>query len=198
VIALKTFAGIDPAWMQQRKESGLWQDAYIQKLSELQWFLLQLQPASVVELGSGLTTGIIDQYARDTGRRCTSIDEPQWLAETGRRLTHNCVARLAAEVHRDPWQTCRYLADYPPAELLYVDGPDLKGRVGTDALYFCDAHRPRWVLFDLRVSSREYLEHLSPYRLTCKSKYGHALCAWPERDQASASWPHIEHPTFAD
>lgn len=134
------------------------------KLAELWELLRAVRPASILELGSGLTTSVFDRYLRSSDAYFHTIDENEdYQSEVVGRLgpLSRCHRRVLRKWVREDAKECQYV--WPrymsPFELVYVDGPDTSkcpDFVGVDAqLLIGAAKSPRWFVFDQRHKSVE-------------------------------------------
>ncbi len=148
---------------KSRRESGLWHKCYDKKLECLAEQLELLDDSSViVELGSGLTTTMLDESAFHHSHHVTTIDMPKWSEKTRDWLPRNAVKFVECQVaYPKGVKYCYYdTNDYPPEiDLLYVDGPNLRSRIGVDAVWIATEFIVRRVLFDVRRTSANYFMH---------------------------------------
>ena len=160
--------------IEDRRQSGLWHDCYWAKARDLWSKLCAIQPRVILELGSGVTTAIFARYRVRYGGDVYTVDVPEYAQATAQAVEGVHFIHATAEYHApDCWYSFE-MPDVPSVDLLYVDGPDLKGMVGTDAVRVRACVPVRHILFDMRARSVMYFVNSSfGDRYTLKKKGHH-------------------------
>ena len=147
------------------------------KLLELLFRLEQIQPRTIVEFGSGITSFIFGRYAVRTGARIVSIDETEaWQSQIRDELPqsfNDCIQWEHREGRSEIGQFGKavffeqgYVESLPSAiDLAYVDAPMCelpedrsKGYPCIDVPKIVESGRMvRHILFDYRIASAAYL-----------------------------------------
>ncbi len=163
---------------KQRTEGGLSHRFSEYKLLELAMYMDQLQPRSILELGSGVTTAVLAEYANlRTDSVVVSVDESEhYLKKTQERLIPElrdritfCHSARQTEII-DGTEVCYYDPSYysylptKAIDLVYVDGPFCEspktpGRnmPCVDILRLIESgYILRNILFDFRIVSVRY------------------------------------------
>lgn len=133
----------------RQKAGGLGDNTYPVKLLELAYILQQVQPKTVLEIGSGATSLLLCK-----AHRYACLEEKQW-GGTAERLLENgrvCYRQTIPAA-------ISLLVDGGSLDLLYVDGPNNENPEGLQ--YICTDARdlvekgicPRHILVDLRCTS---------------------------------------------
>jgi hypothetical protein len=152
-----------------RKGNALFGSYY--KYVHLHKLLADFQPSSILELGSGSTTGIFAVYARKCDARvCTVEDNPAWLENTRKALGDlgNRVNFVLSPAVGELGNPNRCFYRYKPAEtfdFVYVDGPPLiiNGQSDGSAVNWNIVEMigrgvgPRTVVIDMRLATAEYI-----------------------------------------
>lgn len=195
--AIETEMPIVAAFLKKRSaEGGLSQHYNPLRLLELRDWLLRHVPKTIVELGTGATTLVFAEYAKDHGATIVSLEEniqharklqdEGWLPDEW----GNCVTVYEAHRAEESYGgqlSCRYNFDYLklPAgiDLLYVDGPNNstpsgKPLVCLDAIKIAGCRDVRALLFDIRVSSVRAFQK-SAIGLEYVADYGASMCPTP-------------------
>ncbi|OGW53575.1 MAG: hypothetical protein A2Y81_05860 [Nitrospirae bacterium RBG_13_43_8] len=152
-----------------RKGNALFGSYY--KYVHLHKLLAGLQPNSILEFGSGSTTGIFAVYARKFNARVRTVeDNPSWMENT-----RGALGDLAAQVDfvlspvaEELGNPNRCFYRYTPAELfdfVYVDGPPLviNGQSDRSAVNWNIVEMigrgfgPRTIVIDMRLATAEYI-----------------------------------------
>ena len=137
------------------------------KLAQLSRLLKHYNPSSILELGSGSSTGILGDYSREFGAQVISVEENlHWVNNTISVLTAlNCeeyvkVIHCDARVSED-YLTAEYLdLPYKNCDFLIVDGPSLTKNGYTRRHAVCmDATRinAKVIVVDMRKATVDYL-----------------------------------------
>ena len=123
------------------------------KLFDLKKNLYEIRPKKIVEMGTGYTTKVLDNYAKETGADVVSIDEnKRYQDEFFKKLGIKLVKAVVSPVERDDIaETLEYKLMSDKCDLLYVDGPDTSF---SEIPYACLlAAKSDHVLYDLRFPS---------------------------------------------
>lgn len=150
-----------------RDRGGLVHDGYGYSLLALWRLLERHRPSSILELGSGGSTGVFARYCATYGARLVTLDEdPRWLDVTKEIVedehpTADVHFRLAARVVRqDGTEPNEFRYDavlQPEFDLVLVDGPSLfhEGKhfhwaANTNVFDVVQGNKPEVILVDMR------------------------------------------------
>lgn len=133
------------ACQDRRANGALWDDTYPLKLLELDHILKIHKPKSIVEIGSGATSLVLQANCDSV----VSIEDQDWGGTATRVVEGNRV-----------WFSETVDLVCEPPDLLYVDGPNSKSGDPDKPLLSMDAANliaagvcPKHILFDMRHAS---------------------------------------------
>jgi hypothetical protein len=159
---------------EMRKGNALFGSYY--KYVHLHQLLSDFQPNSILEFGSGSTTGIFVVYARKFNAGVRTVeDNPSWLENTREALGDLAerVDFVLSPAIGEVGNPNRCFYRYTPAELfdfVYVDGPPLviNGQTDGSAVNWNiveminQSFGPRTIVIDMRLATAEYIaKHFS-------------------------------------
>jgi hypothetical protein len=141
------------------------------KYVHLHKLLSEFKPDSILEFGSGSTTGIFAVYAQKFSAHVRTVeDNPLWMENTRRALGDLAerVDFVLSPAIGELGNPNRSFYRYTPAEvfdLVYVDGPPLVTNVQSDGSainwniveMIRQGFGPRTIVIDMRLSTAEYI-----------------------------------------
>lgn len=140
---------------------------YVRRAVSLLALLEKYQPRSIVELGSGESSGWFAAYAsKHPGTKVLSIDEwPEWQSRETRvaQQIGGVEFQIAKKIHEPPngWH---YDIDLPEADFVFVDGPYHQTQdAGMDVPHMLKRGlRPKVICVDGRTTGVDVLRTMTP------------------------------------